>query len=107
MDGPSDLSLLRDRRCFDSRESGVICPSALVMPSVLNLSPPRYYPDSPRSGLIWLSVPAECLVYRVPHSSGYSLMRTRLICPSGVLRGGEACGSCKKERNELADDRDL
>ena len=28
VDGPSDLSLLRDRYCFDSRESAVVWPSA-------------------------------------------------------------------------------
>ena len=88
VDGPSDLSLLRDRCCFDSRRSrviwpsaesglccdvslprsrhslgfrrkGVIWPSARTKTAVLNLSQPRHSPDSRRSGVIWSSAQAE------------------------------------------------
>ena len=74
VDGPSDLSLLRYRHCIDSRQSGVIWPSAQavlccsaslprcryclgfarkgvkwpcahIKPAALNLPQPRYCPD--------------------------------------------------------------
>ena len=77
VDGPSGLSLLHDRHCFDSRTSGVtwpsaqaglccdvslprsrhclgfrrkgvIWPSAHTKPTVLNLPQPRHCPDSQR-----------------------------------------------------------
>ena len=97
VDGPPDLSLLRYRHCIDSRESGVIWPSAQAVlfcgvslprrrcclgfgrkgviwpsahtkPAVLNLPQPRYCPDSQRSGETWPSVQAEV------HFIKYSLL---------------------------------
>ena len=83
VNGPSHLSLQRERSCFDPRESGVIWPSSqagldygvrlprsrhclgfrrkghICRPSahtttaVLNLPRPRKYPDLTASGKIW------------------------------------------------------
>ena len=93
VDGPSDLSLLRDRYCFDSRESGVILPSAQAglccdvrlprrrhslglrwkgaiwpsahtKPAALNLPQPRHSPGPQRSGVIWPSAQAERRIHR-------------------------------------------
>ena len=111
VDGLSALSLLRDRYCFDSRESGVIWPSAQAglccdvslprsrhyldfrrkrviwpsartKPAVLNLPLPRYCPDSQRSGVFWPSVKAERSSHQCPDSPNSSKSPFFQVIPS-------------------------